>query len=58
MTTYEDLGLPSMVGIVLVTPALVTVIPLKLLLFLELICALLVLLSFPDVELGYRSVAI
>ena len=31
---------------------------LKLLMFLELICALLVLLSFPDVELSYRSVAI
>ena len=37
---------------------LVTVISLKLLMFLELICALLVLLSFPDVELSYRSVAI
>lgn len=58
MTTYEDLGLPSMAGIVLVTPALVTVISLKLLMFLELICALLVLLSFPDVEPAYRSVAI
>ena len=37
---------------------LVTVISLNLLMFLELICALLVLLSFPDVELSYRSVAI